>query len=224
MRARVAPIPGDRTATQFGRRMTLLPPSWLSETIECEDQLSLPPVGTFPSDTIWDMFAWGPALGDFGTNIDVKKQIFGWLIGTSIYKTHSTLSSARISVLTLGIEEKPAIKSAISKLEEFRARTDVWKGPGSLGPTERTIDDAKTFAKVVLADNKIELPHIGLSVDGEITFFWQNPKITIDLTIAGDGSYAYFAKPDAGRPLFEDAAPVTENFPEKILALICRAA
>jgi len=72
--------------------------------------------------------------------------------------------------------------------------------------------------------SKIEPPHIGLAADGEITFFWQNPKITIDLTIAGEGTYAYFAKPDAGMPFFEDAAPVTEKFPEKILSLIRRAA
>lgn len=223
MHARVAPVPGDRTATQFGRRMTL-PPIWLNETIECEDQLSLPPVGTFPSDTIWDMFAWGPALGDFGTNIYVKKQVFGWLIGTSIYKTHSTLGSVTPSVLSFGPGDKSEVDRAISQIEEFRSRQDGWKGPNSFGPTKRTIEDAKTFAEVVLADSKIEPPHIGLAADGEITFFWQNPKITIDLTIAGDGTYSYFAKPVVGPPFFEDAAPVSKSFSEEIFSLMRREA
>ena len=225
MHDRIAPIPGDHTATQHGRRMTLPPPpGWLIETTEYEDQLVLPPGGAFPFDTIWNMFAWGSALGDFGTNIDVKKQVFGWLIGTSIYKTHSTLGSATPSVLSFGLEHNPAIEAAIFQIEEFRSRKDGWKGPDSLGPREPTIDGAKTFAKAVLADGKIDSPHIGLAADGEITFFWQNPKITIDLRIAGDGTYAYFAKPYTGTPFFEDAAPVTENFPEKILSLIRRAA
>jgi hypothetical protein len=77
---------------------------------------------------------------------------------------------------------------------------------------------------MVLADCRIEPPRIGLAADGEITFFWQNPKITIDLTIAGDGTYAYFVKPDCDRPFFEDGAPVTENFPKEILCLIRRVA
>lgn len=216
---RVGLIPGDRTTTQYGRRMTL-PPSWLNETTECEDQLVLPPVETFP----WNMCAWGSTFGDFGANIDIKNQIFAWLIGTSIYKTHSTRGSATPSVLSLVQEHSPAIDVAIAKIEEFSARTDGWKGPDSLGPSDRTIEDARTFAKAVLADNKIEPPHIGLAADGEITFFWQNPKITVDLTIAGDGTYAYFAKPEAGTPFFEDAALVTKNLPEKILSLIRRAA
>ncbi|MGH9828621.1 MAG: hypothetical protein ACREDR_35825, partial [Blastocatellia bacterium] len=201
-----------------------LPPCWSNETTEGEDELNLPPVGAFPSDTIWDMFACGRALGDFGTNVDVKNRVFGWLIGTSIYKTHSTLGSVTPSVLSFGLGHKSEVDRAISLIEEFRSREDGWKGPNSFGPTKRTIEDAKTFAAVALADGTIEPPHIGLAADGEITFFWQNPKITIDLTIAGDGTYAYFGKLDVGQPLFEDAAPVTENFPEKILKLIRRIA
>jgi hypothetical protein len=120
--------------------------------------------------------------------------------------------------------QNPAIAAAISQIEEFRSRKDGWKGPDSLGPTERTIGEAKIFASLVLTDSAIDPPHIGLAADGEVTFFWQNSKITIDLRIAGDGTYAYFAKPNTGTPFFEDAAPVTENFPEKILSLIRRAA
>lgn len=132
--------------------------------------------------------------------------------------------SAPIANNAFAPANNPAIDAAISLIEDFRSRQDGWKGPNSLGPTERTIDDAKTFATTVLADRKIEHAHIGLAADGEITFFWQNPKIAIDLTIAGDGTYAYFGKLDVGQPLFEDAASVTENFPEKILNLIRRTA
>jgi hypothetical protein len=60
----------------------------------------------------------------------------------------------------------PTINAAISKIEELRSCKDGWKGPNSLGPTERTIDEAKTLAAVVLADSKIESPHIGLAADG----------------------------------------------------------
>jgi hypothetical protein len=124
----------------------------------------------------------------------------------------------------LDLKQEPAIEAAIFQIEEFQSRKDGWKGPNSFGPTERTIDEAKTFAKVVLADTRIDPPHIGLAADGEITFFWQNPNITIDVSLGGDGNYAYFAKPHVGRPFFEDAAPITRNFPEKILSLLRRAA
>ena len=157
-------------------------------------------------------------------NVTGKSSVLGWLIGTLIHKTHSWLSSARPRDSISDINENPEINDLTSQIEEFRSCKDGWKGPDSLGPREPTIDGAKTFAKAVLADSTIDLPHIGLAADGEITFFWQNPKITIDLSIAGDGTYAYFAKPVAGRPFFEDAAPVTKNLPEEILSLIQRSA
>ncbi|GEM_PF-1733221 len=213
MQASIAPIPGDNTTTQLGRRMAL-PLTRSNETTYDEGDLDFRPVGRFPSDTIGELFACGPTLGDFGTNNDIKKQVFAWLIGTRFYKTHSTLGSAN--------PYSPAFDAAISKIEEFRSRRDGWKGPDSLGPLECTIKDAKTFAAVVLADDKVEPPHIGLAADGEILFFWHNPQITIDLTIAGDGTYAYFAKLNSGQPFFEDAAPVTQNLPEEILDLIRR--
>jgi hypothetical protein len=61
--------------------------------------------------------------------------------------------------------QNTAIDTAISQIEEIHSLKDGWKGPNSLGPTECAIDDAKTFATMVLADSKIEPPHIGLATD-----------------------------------------------------------
>jgi hypothetical protein len=233
MHARVS-VPVDYTATQFLGRM-ILPRNRSEEIAEREDQSGFPSgrriypsmIGREPTvgDPIIDIENWRNRAHSSATIGAVTLALRVGRLGRTFSSTDflSTEVSAAIAN-TLAPEQNLAIEVAICQIEEFRSRKDGWKGPDSLGPREPTIDGAKTFAKAVLADSKIDSPHIGLAADGEITFFWQNPKITIDLRIAGDGTYAYFAKPDTGMPFFEDAAPVTENFPEKILSLIRRAA
>ena len=200
--------PVDYTATQLARRMTL-PPRFESEEIAERRKFNIGIThrsmiglaGTFSNTEsgIADALGFGLRLARTSSNTEFTSRIAG----------------------VLGLEEhNPIVKAAISQIEDFRSRKDGWKGPNSLGPTNCTIDNAKTFAAVVLADCNIQPPHIGLAADGEITFFWQNPDILIDLTIVGDGTYSCFAKPSIGEPFFEDEAPVTKNFPEKILSLI----
>jgi hypothetical protein len=174
-------------------------------------------------DRIISFENWGnptPSLGTIGA-LTLALQL--GRVGRTYSKT-DPFSAEDLARIANGIAsaERFALETALAKIEEFRSRQDGWKGPDSVGPTARTIEDAKTFAAVVLADVKIEPPHIGLAADGEIVFFWQNPKITIDLTVAGDGTYAYFAKPDVGHPFFEDAAPIAQNLPKEILSLIRR--
>ena len=180
---------------------------------EPKDQLVRPNVGITYRSTIEPWL-----LGTFSNTESSIAAASGFglrLAGTS----SNTKFTSRIAG-ALGLEEhNPVVKAAISQIEEFRSRKDGWKGPNSLGPTNRSIDNAKTFAAAVLAESNIEPPHIGLAADGEITFFWQNQNILIDLSITGDG-ISYFAKPSIGEPFFEDEAPVTKNFPEKILSLI----
>ncbi len=227
-------VPVDYTVTQFLSRM-ILPRDRSEETAEREDQ----PVSPYVRSIYPSMIGRGSAVGDPIIRIENWRNPIGALatigaislalrvgrLGRTYSDTDFLSSEVSVAIAdALAREQNRTIDAAISQIEEFRSRKDGWKGPNSFGPTERTIDEAKTFAKVVLADTRIDPPHIGLAADGEITFFWQNPKITIDLTIAGDGTYAYFAKPDVGRPFFEDAAPVTKNLPEEILSLIQRSA
>lgn len=224
-------IPEDYSATQFLSRTVLH--SVMSEQIaEHENQYDYSTAkniyesifGFWPtfSNSIIGNGNWRKPTQVSATVGDFRLAV--WLVPTCSNTDFFSTKDPSAITGALDLEHKPAIDTANFQIEEFRSRPDGWKGPNSVGPTKRTIDDSKAFAEVVLADCKIEPPHIGLAADGEITFFWKNPKITIDLTIAGDGTYAYFAKPNVGLPFFEDAAPVTENFPEKILALIRRAA
>jgi hypothetical protein len=234
MQSRVSLLADNHTATQCLNRMALL-----EEIAEHEEHLVDPFVEiSLIEPVLVGINNWrSPTLasttvGPF--SLAQRSAVSGdagwpcWLLNFFAQGSIVTgaLSFPQVQVIAgaLGLEHNPATDTAISQIQEFRSHTDGWKGANSLGPTERTIDEAKTFAEVVLADSKIEPPHIGLAADGEITFFWQNPKITIDLTITGEGTYAYFAKPAAENPFFEDAAPVTENLPQKILSLIRRAA
>jgi len=246
MQANVS-ILDDYSATQFTSRIKL-PLVSVTKISESEDQAVCLAGKVAYESTIGPMLATGgviesrdnwrhPTLASAfsfaqrsaitaGTATPVAR-----LTGTSTVTepfAQGLVDAALIPVLTIinvfGQVQSPALNAAISQIEGFRSRKDGWKGPNSVGPTEQTIDEAKKFVNVVLAGNEVEAPHIGLAADGEITFFWQNPKITIDLAIAGDGTYAYFAKPAAGRPFFEDASPVTVNLPEEILSLLRRAA
>ncbi|MFZ0495120.1 MAG: hypothetical protein WBE80_00795 [Methylocella sp.] len=224
-------VPEDYSVTQ-ALNWTQLPSIILEQIAEREDQNSSPTVKNIYESMIglWSNFGysiigsenWRKPTQVSATVGDFKFAV--WLVTTCSNADFFSTQDPCTSTGALDPEHNPAIDAAVFQIEGFRSCKDGWKGPNSFGPMGRTIDEAKTFAKVVLADGKIEPPHIGLAADGEITFFWQNPKITIDLTIAGDGTYAYFAKPDAGGPFFEDAAPVRENFPEKILSLIRRVA
>ena len=223
-------VPVDYTATQFLSR-TMLHRVMSKQVAEREDQNGSPTVKSIYESLIGLWSIYGDSI--VGSEIWLKptqvSATEGDLLAVKPVRTLNntdflaTRGSAAIAN-ALAPAQNTAIDTAISQIQEFHSLKDGWKGPNSLGPTECAIDDAKTFATMVLADSKIEPPHIGLAADVEITLFWQNPIITIDLTIAGDGTYAYFAKPDAGRPFFEDAAPVTENLPEEILCLIRRTA
>ncbi|MGH6793881.1 MAG: hypothetical protein ACREDD_07545 [Methylocella sp.] len=230
MLARIS-VPEDYSATQ-SRRWTALDRIIAEQIAEGEDQSENPTVKSIYESTIglWQNFGDSIVGGNWQKPTPVSATAGELKLAVKLVHTISNTDflspqgSARVADNALAPANNPAIDAAISQIEEFRSRKDGWKGPNSLGPTERTIDDAKTFAEVVLADSMIEPPHIGLAADGEITFFWQNPKITIDLTIAGDGTYSYFAKLVAGPPFFEDAAPVSKNFSEEIFSLMRREA
>jgi len=113
---------------------------------------------------------------------------------------------------------------AIERIRKLGTFVDGWKGPGSLGPNRRAVEDAEVFARACLSGAKLVMPHIALAADGEINFYWKTPKVAIDLSVFGDGTYAYFARASEGKTFSGDDIPVDQNLPAELIELLRQTA
>lgn len=119
-----------------------------------------------------------------------------------------------------GIRRETKQQIAISRIEALSKNKDGWKGPGTLGPTESSINAAMHIATTLLKNEQVGLPHIGLAADGEINFYWKTPRIVVDLSIARDGTYSLFAQPKAGKPIYHDATEPNAPLPKELVKLL----
>lgn len=91
-----------------------------------------------------------------------------------------------------------------------------WKGPGSVAAAQQAIDDAETFAFMLLGTTGLISPRIGLAADGEYVFSWDTGDTVVDLSIVGDGTYSFYAK-TINDVFIEDDAPITKPLPERLI-------
>ena len=66
-------------------------------------------------------------------------------------------------------------------------------------------------------------PFITLTTDGEITFLWKTPLISIDLGFFGDGTYSYFARSKDGNIFRGDGIAITASLPQEIVDMLSAA-
>ena len=92
---------------------------------------------------------------------------------------------------------------------------------GAEVPSTQAVDDAESFLHTLPVDD-IERPHIALSADGEINFYWETARGKLDLGIFGDGTYSYFGEAADGERFFCDDEPVETPLSRAILHLIGR--
>lgn len=115
--------------------------------------------------------------------------------------------------------DRPDI-SAVARIRALGTYSSGWKGPGSSGPSEGAVSDAEAFARTLFLDHLIARPHIGLTADGEVNFYWKTPAVTVDLSVLGDGTYTYFAQPRSGASIAGDDVPIGEKLPSSLLELL----
>lgn len=114
-----------------------------------------------------------------------------------------------------------AVLASIRRLALLR---DGWKGNDSTAPSDRAISDAEQFARIYFEDATMAAPRVGAAADGEINFYWSTANVAIDLSVLGDGTYAYFARRASGAPFLGDKIPIGEPLPAELRALLKAAA
>jgi hypothetical protein len=84
---------------------------------------------------------------------------------------------------------------ALSRIDQYAALSDNWKGPGSLAPSQQAREEAKELAEqLALEVPDVTRPSVGADDEGAITLHWATPSMSATLTAYGDGTYSYYAE------------------------------
>ncbi|MGH8557820.1 MAG: hypothetical protein ACRESZ_10245 [Methylococcales bacterium] len=111
---------------------------------------------------------------------------------------------------------------SVARIRALATYSQGWDGADGRPPTEATVDDAETFAWLLLRDERIATPIVSLSADGEIAFLWALPTFRLDLGFYGDGTYSYYGRSSNGKEFISDEESIEAPLPEEILQLILR--
>jgi hypothetical protein len=84
------------------------------------------------------------------------------------------------------------ISSLLDELNEYNHLQDGWDGAGSIRPTPRSIEAARKFIDSVEAS--YVAPELSLAYDGEISVFWRETKLYVDVSFRANGKTSLFAK------------------------------
>ena len=93
-----------------------------------------------------------------------------------------------------------------------------WDGYDGIPPSAETISDVLSFIEK-LPYGVIE-PRPGVSGDGEVSLFWENDEIYIDIGFLGDGTYVFYARDSQDIEYFNDSIDLHKPLPTALLNLI----
>jgi len=93
-----------------------------------------------------------------------------------------------------------------------------WDGYDGIPPSAETISDVLSFLEK-LPYGVIE-PRPGVSGDGEVSLFWENDGIYIDIGFLGDGAYVLYARDSQDIEYFNDSIDLHKPLPAALLNLI----
>lgn len=106
-------------------------------------------------------------------------------------------------------------------IEQFANLPDNWDGYGGIPPSEGIIANAIQFLALIPTD--IPPTRIGISGDGEISFFWETDRLYADFGIVDDidNTYTYLIKDSTtNRRLHGDDRPLSEGIDSGAIALL----
>lgn len=147
-------------------------------------------------------------------------------IGALMTLTPATFAAQTLpSVISFASETNSAPQIRDVKLEKAKARLGElarkeagWKGVESVSMTESVYNSTELFLQNYYSIGNMIEPFIGLDGDGDVTLFWKDGNIVIDLSISEEKEYSYFARLRNGKTYSSDQTPVSEPFPSQILA------
>lgn len=109
-------------------------------------------------------------------------------------------------------------RSIADIVNSYKSYPFNWDGYDGIAPSAETINDALSFIDK-LPYGVIE-PRPGVSGDGEISLFWENDDIYIDIGFTGDGTYVLYARDNEGIEYFKDSINLNSPLPTALLNLI----
>ena len=83
--------------------------------------------------------------------------------------------------------------------------------------------ESSTFLQKLVNAKIYHLPHVSISEDQEVNFYWFGGNFTMDLGLYGDGTYSYFlqSNPDNYNKL-ENDVPYTRILPDEVMKYLFR--
>lgn len=109
-------------------------------------------------------------------------------------------------------------ENLVYSIRSYRAYEDDWDGYGGKAPFNATVEDTITFLR--LFPDKFAFPYSGLAGDGQISLFWKQDNIFIELSFNGDGMYSCFARDSKGSDYYCDSVSVVDPLPIEIENII----
>lgn len=86
-------------------------------------------------------------------------------------------------------------RDALSEVESFSNLSDGWDGPESRAVSPETYDEAMALVRNIAAHlPNGPVPMVGVDLDGFVVLTWHNGPLVGNLSIYGNGTYAYFIK------------------------------
>ena len=117
---------------------------------------------------------------------------------------------------TVSSESNSKLLSRIRSLGEY---SDNWDGNGAIPALEGVINASELFLAHLVSENNIREPHISLSGDGELCFYWHIGDFKLDLGFSEGGTYSYYATNGSNEYFGDDLNP-EELLPGDVMELL----
>ncbi|MEY9720716.1 hypothetical protein ABIA22_003206 [Sinorhizobium fredii] len=112
------------------------------------------------------------------------------------------------------------LRRALDRLRHLSGKGDGWKGPGSVSMSEEVRASAESFLRTYFSEQEMMEPRIGLDSDGDITLFWKNAALIMDLSITPEGTYSFYADVAGDKAYQADENAVTKSLPVEVLTAL----
>ena len=109
-------------------------------------------------------------------------------------------------------------KDVTEKINEFKFYEVNWDGYEGIAASSETVNDAIKFINKLPSNTTVPRP--GLSGDGEISLFWEDNGVYIDIGFFGDGKYTLYAKDSQEIEYLRDDIDLSDPLPDALLNLI----
>lgn len=121
-------------------------------------------------------------------------------------------------------EQSPELDVVVARLAHLASKSPGWKGSDSLAMSPEVRIATKTFMKNYFSTKDMIEPFIGLDADGDVTLFWKNKNLIMDLSISESGLYSFYANLNGKRDYKGDDLSVQTPLPSDLISSLKRNA